>query len=38
MMKRKTMSGRKSRRLFSRTADRTHSFNLGTVNRGGIRM
>ena len=38
--KRRKMSRRKSKRLFSRTASRTHRRNLPTsrVMRGGIRL
>lgn len=39
MKRRKRLSRGKSRRLFSRTAGRTHKRNLvTTVMRGGIRM
>ncbi len=40
MMKRRRVPPRKSKRMFTRTADRTHKFNLQWVNpmRGGIRM
>lgn len=38
-MKRKAMNGRKSRRLFSATASKTHKKNLsGAPMRGGIRL
>ena len=36
---RKHLSRRVSKRLFSRTAQRTHKKNLGaTISRGGIRL
>ena len=40
MKRRKKMSRRKSKRLFSRTASRTHRYNVSTPNpmRGGIRL
>jgi len=39
MKYRKKMNGRKSRRLFTKTASRVNKRNLGaTVNRGGTRM
>ena len=40
MKNRYKLNGKKSRKMFTRTADRTHSFNLVQVNpmRGGIRM
>lgn len=39
MRKRHKMNGKKSRRLFSKTADRTHKFNVsGRPMRGGIRL
>lgn len=39
MKKRKRMSSRRSRRLFRKTASRTHRRNLRAVPmRGGIRM
>lgn len=38
-MKRHKMSAQKSRRLFSRTADRPHRKNMmGNPMRGGIRL
>jgi hypothetical protein len=41
MKNRKKMNSRKSKKLFTKTADGTHRFNLGTKTtqmRGGIRM
>lgn len=39
MKKRFKMKGRKSRKLFSKSADRTHMFNVrARPMRGGIRM
>lgn len=39
MQKRRKMRRSKSRRLFSRTADRTHRFNVqARPMRGGIRL
>lgn len=39
MAKRYKMSGKSSRKLFTRTAQRTHGRNmLGTPMRGGIRL
>lgn len=42
MLKRNRMPRQKSRKLFTRTADRTHRFNLQPMQqgpmRGGIRM
>ena len=39
MRKRKKMSKRGSKKLFRRTAGRTHSLNVpGFVRRGGIRL
>lgn len=41
MRKRRRMSRKKSRRSFSRTASRTHKFNMNSTKfmmRGGIRM
>jgi len=38
-MKRQSMSGKSSRKLFSKTASRTHKKNLrGNPMRGGIRL
>lgn len=38
-MKRSKMANKSSKRLFSRTADRTHPKNMqGTPMRGGIRL
>lgn len=38
-MKRQKMNKRKSRKLFTKTASRTHKKNLmGGVKRGGIRL
>jgi len=40
MLKRKRVPSRKGKKQFTRTADRTHKFNLQYQNpmRGGIRM
>lgn len=39
MKHRHKVRGRKSKRLFSKTADRTHKFNVQSpIMRGGIRM
>lgn len=40
MAKRFKMNGKKSRKMFSRTADRTHKYNLprNKPMRGGIRL
>jgi len=40
MLKRSKLPARKSKKMFSRTADRIHSFNVQWINpmRGGIRM
>lgn len=39
MMKRRKINRSKSRKMFSRGADRTHKFNLqAPIMRGGIRM
>jgi hypothetical protein len=39
MLKRKAMNRNKSKKLFTRTADGTHRFNLQAAPmRGGIRM
>lgn len=37
-MRRRKMSKRRSKKLFSKTASRTHRKNLGAVMRGGIRL
>lgn len=39
MRRRSKMKRSKSKRLFSRTADKTHRYNVNpTVKRGGIRL
>ena len=37
-MRRKTMSRRKSKKLFTRTAKKTHKKNITNPMRGGIRL
>lgn len=37
-MRRKKISRRRSKRMFKRSASRTHKKNLGTIKRGGKRL